>query len=83
MRVKAPHSMRMCLTVQGVGHICCNCYCFCIKKCVSHVCPICNQNIATCSFLDFLKAGLHSLKVGLIKKSLLWMLLFQDCCNFV
>ena len=32
------------------------------------------QDILTCSFLDFLKAGLHSPKVGLIKKSLLWLL---------
>ena len=36
----------------------------------------------TCSFLDFLKAGLHSPKMGLIKKSLLWILC-QHCCHFV
>ena len=37
----------------------------------------------TCSFLDFLKAGLHFPKVGFIWKSLLLMLLFQRCCHFV
>ena len=37
----------------------------------------------TYSFLDVLKAGLHSPKVGFIWKSLLLMLLFQHCCHFV
>ena len=37
----------------------------------------------TCAYLNFLKVGLNSPKVGLIKKSLLWMLLFLCCCHFV
>ena len=40
-------------------------------------------DITTCSLLDFLKAGLHSPKVGWIWKSLLWMLMFHRCCHFV
>ena len=42
-----------------------------------------NQDIMTCSPLDFFKAGRHSRKVSWIWKSLLWMLLFQCCCHFV
>ena len=37
-----------------------------------------NRNIMTCS-LDFLKAGLHSPKVGWIW---MWVLLFQRICHF-
>ena len=37
----------------------------------------------TYSFLDFLKAGLHSPKVGFIWKGLLLMLLFHRCYHFV
>ena len=37
----------------------------------------------TCSFLDFLKACLHSPKVGFIWKNLLLMLLFRHCYHFV
>ena len=37
----------------------------------------------TCSFLDFLNVGVHSLKVGFVWKSLLLMLLFQRCCHFL
>ena len=44
--------------------------------------PVHNWDIMTCSFLDFLKAGLHFPKVGFIWKSLLLML-FQRCCHFV
>ena len=43
--------------------------------------PICNRDM-TRSFLDFLKAGLHSAKMGFIWKCLLLMLLFQCCCHF-
>ena len=42
---------------------------------------MCNQNMMTCSLLDFLKASLHFPKVGWIWKSLLWVLLFQRCCR--
>ena len=85
MRAKAPHSMRKCLTVQGVWHVahwgCCSC--LSIKECVSLVWPMCSLDIMTCSFLDFLETGLQSPKVGLIMESLLWVLLFQRCCHFV
>ena len=37
----------------------------------------------TCSILDFRNAGLHSPKVSFIWKSLLLMLSFQHCCDFV
>ena len=84
-KVKALHSMRICLMVQGIWHVkhygCCSC--FGMKEWVSLVWPICHWDTMTCSLLDFLKAGLYSPKVGLIRKSLLWMLLFQRCCNFV
>ena len=42
-----------------------------------------NREIVTCSSLNFLNISLQSLKVSLIKKSLLWMLLFQCFCYFV
>ena len=56
------------------------CSCFTMKEGVNLVC---NRDIMTCSLLDFLKAGLHSIKVVSIWKSLLWMLLFQHYCHFV
>ena len=51
--VKVLHSIRMCLTIQVVWQVeHCGCgFCF-------------NQDITTCSLLDFLDAGLHSPKVG-------------------
>ena len=51
-------------------------------KRVSRVWPIHNRDI-TCFLLDFLKAGLHSPKVGWIWKSLLWMLSFHHFYHFV
>lgn len=54
-----------------------------INERVSFEWPICNRDIMTCSFLDFLKAGLHSPRVGFIWKSLLLVLPFQRCCYFV
>ena len=81
IRVKAPYSMRKCLTVQCEWH--CGCSCLIIKECISLIWPMCNWDIVTCFFLDFLNAGLHSHKVSLVKKSLLWMLLFKHCCHFV
>ena len=79
IQVKAWHSMWKCLTIQGVWHVihwsCCSC--LSIKKCVSYMLPMHNQDIVIFSFLDFLNAHLSSPNVGLIKKSLLWMLLFQ------
>ena len=53
------------------------------KKCVSLVWPIRNFHIATCSLLDFLKAGLHSPKMVLIWNSLLWIFLSHYCCHFL
>ena len=43
----------------------------------SLVWSMCNWDLLTCFFLDILKVGP---KVGLIKKSLLYMLLFHCCC---
>ena len=85
MTVKALHSMRMCLTVQVVWQVRhCGCgFCFSMKEWVSLVWPMHNQDIMTCSLLDFLKAGLHSPKVGWIWKRLLWMLMSHRCCHFV
>ena len=75
----------MCLIVQSIWHVkyCGCCSCFSMKEWVSIVWPMHNQDIMTCSLLDFLKAGLHSPKVGWIWKSLLWVLLFQCCCHFL
>ena len=78
MWVKVLHSMRTCLTMQDVCHIihwgCCSG--LSIKMRVNLVWPMRNWDIVNCSFLDFLNASLQFPKVGLIKKSLLWMLLF-------
>ena len=52
-----------------------------MKEWIRLVWPI--INITTCSLLDFLKAGLHSPKVGWISKSLLWMFMSYRCCHFV
>ena len=84
MKVNSLHCMRICLTMQGIWRVkhCGCCSSFSIKEWVSLVWLMCKQDIMTCSFLDFLKAGLHSPKVGWIWKSLLWMLLFQYCCHF-
>ena len=81
MRMNSLHSMRTCLTVQGVWHVkhCGCCSCFSIIEWVSLVWPMGSRDIKTCSLLDFLKVSLHSLKVDWIWKSLLWMLLFQRC----
>ena len=54
-----------------------------MKEWVSLLWPMPNWDLMTCSLLDFLKAGLHSPKVGWIWKSLLWVLSFQRCCHFV
>ena len=85
MKAKALHSTRTCLIVQGIWHVkhCGCCSCFSIKEWVSLVWSMRNQDIMTCSFPDFLKAGLHSPKAGWIWKSLLWMLSFQLYCHFV
>ena len=85
MRAKPLHSMRMCLTVQGIWHVKHggHCSCFSMKEWVSLVWPMRNRDIMTYSLLDFLKASLHSPKVGWICKSLLWELLFQRCYHFV
>ena len=85
MTVKTLHSIRMWLTVQVVWQVKhCGCgSCFSMKEWISLVWPMHNQDIITYSLLDFLKAGLHSPKVGWIWKSLLWMLLFHLCCHFV
>ena len=82
---KVLRSMRMCLTVQVVWQVeHCGCgSCFKMKEWVSLVWPIRNWDITTCSLLDFLVDGLHSLKMGWIWKSLLWMLLLHCCCHFV
>ena len=82
---KVLHSIRMCLTVQVVWQVKhCGCgSCFKMKEWVSLAWPIRNQDITTCSLLDFLDAGLHSPKVGWIWKSLLWMLLLHCCCHLV
>ena len=45
--------------------------------------PIRNLVTAICSLLDFLKAGLHSPHMGLIRNSLLWIFLSQCCCSFL
>ena len=83
MRVKPLHSMRTCLTTQGIWHVkYCGCSCFSMKEWESFVWPMCNWDIMTCSLLDFLKVGLHSPKVGWIWKSLLWLLLFLHCCYY-
>ena len=83
MTAKALHSIRMCLTVQVVWHVKhCGCgSCFSLKEWVSLVWPMHNRDIATCSLLDILKAGLHSPKVGWIWKSLLWMFISHRCCQ--
>ena len=72
MRAKVLHSMTMCLTVQVVWHVeHCGCgSCLSMKVWVSLVWPMRNRDITTCSLLDFLKAGLHSPKLGWIWKSL-------------
>ena len=84
IKAKALHSMRMCSTVQGVWRVkhrgCC--YCFSMKEWVSLVGAMCNRDIMTCSLLGFLKVRFHSPKVGWIRKSLLWVLLFKPCCHF-
>ena len=56
---------------------------FNMKEWVSLVWPMRNRDITTCSLLDFLKAGLHSPKVGWIWKSLLWMFMSYRCCHFL
>ena len=81
IRVKSLHSMRMCLMVWGIWHVkhCGCCSCFSMKEsksCMTNAQPRYND------LFSFLKAGLHSPKVGWIWKSLLWMLLFQCCCHF-
>ena len=53
------------------------------KECVSRMWPIRNLVIATCSLLNFLKAGHHSPKMDLIWNSLLWIFLSQCCCHFL
>ena len=85
MTAKALHSIRTCLTVR-VAWLVKHCGCgsrFSMKEWVSLVWPMRNQDITTCSLLDFLKADLHSPKVGWIWKSLLWMLMSHRCCHFV
>ena len=77
VRVKALHFMRTCLMVQGVWHVQ---HCGCCS-CLGLVWLTHSWDIVTCSLLDFLKAGLHSPKVGLIWKSLL-LILFQNCFHF-
>ena len=59
MTAKALHSIRMCLTVQVVWQVKhCGCdSCFSMKEWVNLVWPMCNQDMMTCSLLDFLKAG--------------------------
>ena len=59
------------------------CSCLSRKECVSLVWQIYNWDRVTCSFLDFMNAGLQSHKASLIKKNLLWLLLFQYFCHFV
>ena len=85
MRAKALYSMRMCSMVQGVWQVkhCGYGSCFSMKEWVSLVWPMRNRHIMTFSLFYFLKAGLHSPKEGWIWKSLLWILLFHSCCNFV
>ena len=80
MRSNSQHSMRTCLTVQGVWHVKHSYYCSCfgLKEWVSLVWPMRNWDVMTCSllvFVFFLKASLLSPKVGRIWKSLSWM-----CC---
>ena len=84
MRTKALHSMRTFLKVQGVWHVkyCGCCSCFRMKEWVSLVWLMGNRDIMTSSFLDFLKAGLRSPKVGWIWKNLLRVFLFQCSCHF-
>ena len=85
MTAKALHSIRMCLTVQVVWQVKhCGCgFCFSMKAWVSLVWPMRNRDITTCSFLDALKADLHSPKVGWIWKSLLLMFMSHRCCHFL
>ena len=82
---KALHSIRICLTVQDVWQVkhCDCCPCFNMKVWVNLEWPMRNRDIMTCSLLDFLKAGLHSPKLGWIWKSLLWMFMSHRCCHFV
>ena len=85
MTVKVLHSIRMCLTVQVVWHVKhCGCgSCFSMKAWASLVWPMRNQDITTCSLLDFLNAVLYSAKVVWIWKSLLWMFMSHCCCHFL
>ena len=55
MAVKAPHSMRKCLTLQGIWHFlhCGGCSCLSIKKCISLVRLMYNWAIIICSFFGF------------------------------
>ena len=78
---KVMHSIRMCLTVQGVWQVKhCGCgFCFKMKEWVSLVWPIRNRDITTCSLLDFLDAGLISPEVGCIwKKGNLYLCLIKS-----
>ena len=85
MTAKALHSIKMCSTVQvvwQVKHSGCG-SCFSMKEWISLVWPMRNRDKTTCSLLNFLKAGLHSPKVGWIWKSLLWMFMSHRCCHFL
>ena len=57
--------------------------CFSMKAWVSLVWPMRSRGITTCSLFDALKAGLHSPKVGWIRKSLLLMFMLHRCCHFL
>ena len=85
MRAKLLRSVKKRLTVQGVWYVnhwgCCSW--INIKESLSLVWPKRNWNRETCFFFDFLNAGIQSPKVGLIKNSLLWMLLFYRICHLV
>ena len=59
------------------------CPCLSVKEWVRLMWSIRNRDMMTCSFINFLRAGLHSPKVGFIYKSLLIILLFQRCWHFV
>ena len=85
MTAKALHFIRMCLTVHVFWQVKnCGCgSCCSIKARVNLVWPICNRDITTCSLLDFLKAGLHSHKIGWIWTILVWMFMSHCCCHFV
>ena len=89
MRAKALHSIKMCLTFQGVSHVKhCGCSFFSMKEWVSLVWPMCNQDILSCTLLDFQvwleKLGLTTLLERIMRDNLLetFKVINRSCLNF-